>query len=257
MTPGSPLRPVAIVVPCYNEAARLQPEAFAHFAARHPDIHFLFVNDGSTDATRAVLGELCRREPESLSAIHLARNGGKGEAVRQGVLAASERHPAVVGYWDADLATPLDAILELVGQLETHPSVDVVMGTRVRLMGRAIHRRALRHYVGRVFATAVSLVLGIPIYDTQCGAKVFRATPTTAALFRAPFLSHWIFDVEVIARRLEGFDARQRAAAGSILIEHPLMEWRDVGGSKLRPADFFVAIADLARIAVRYRLRPN
>jgi glycosyltransferase involved in cell wall biosynthesis len=249
-----PLRPVVVVVPCYNEATRLQPEAFIAFATQHPDLRFVFVNDGSTDNTRRVLERLCQREPGRFSAINLANNGGKGEAVRQGMLAAFEGHPAVVGYWDADLATPLSAILELVGQLETHPSVDMVIGTRVRLMGRAIHRRAARHYVGRVFATAVSLVLGIPIYDTQCGAKVFRATPTTAALFRAPFLSHWIFDVEVIARRLDGFDARQRAAADSVIIEYPLMAWRDVGGSKLRAGDFFVAVADLVRIAVRYRL---
>jgi hypothetical protein len=100
----------------------------------------------------------------------------------------------------------------------------------------------------------VSLVLGIAIYDTQCGAKVFRVTPNTAALFDRPFLSRWIFDVELIARRLEGFDAQRRAEAGALLIEHPLMAWTDMSGSKLGPADLFVAALDVVRIAARYRL---
>ena len=247
------LRSVTIVVPCYNEARRLNLDAFRRFATDHPEIDFIFVNDGSKDETLPLLQTFCRRVPDRFSVIDLEVNRGKAEAVRQGILAALRTNPAVVGFWDADLATPLVAIPDLVRELESRASAEIVIGARVRLMGRTIHRRAVRHYTGRLFATTVSLVLGIAVYDTQCGAKVFRTTPRTGELFGAPFLSRWIFDVELIARWLGGLDPSQRAAADTLLVEYPLMEWQDVRGSKLTPVDFFVAALELARIGHRYR----
>jgi hypothetical protein len=106
--------------------------------------------------------------------------------------------------------------------------VDVVIGARVKLLGREIHRRPLRHYLGRLFATMTSLVLGIAVYDTQCGAKIFRVNRATRDTFARPFRSTWIFDVEVLAR----YVAITGSAAG--VYELPLRMWRDVPGSKMR-----------------------
>jgi glycosyltransferase involved in cell wall biosynthesis len=241
-----------IVVPCYNEAERLRVEAFRLFAQREPEVDFLFVNDGSTDRTLEVLRALERSAPNCFEVLDLAENRGKAEAVRAGLCAAFKSNADCVGYWDADLATPLDEIPRFRAVLEREPQVEVVFGARVQMLGRRVQRRPLRHYLGRVFATAVSLVLRLPIYDTQCGAKLMRRTPELGALFETPFLVNWTFDVEWLARLSQ---ARRRSGGTPVdeaVYEQPLERWEDVAGSKVRPGDFFVAFFEVARIWYRY-----
>lgn len=241
-----------IVVPCYNEASRLDSAAFLKFLAVSDGIHILFVDDGSSDGTYSVLEQLQRALPEKVDVLRLAQNSGKAEAVRFGVLHGLDRqHPDFIGFWDADLATPLDAVPEFLAVLASRPEIEMVFGSRVKLLGRYVERHPARHYLGRVFATVVSNVLRLAIYDTQCGAKIFRVGPHTRSLFDTPFLSRWIFDVEIIARYLRHNQGRP-AALESAIYEFPLMKWVDVRGSKVRPSDFFVAFWDVLRIHRRY-----
>ncbi len=163
-----------IIIPCYNEAARLDLPAIIRYATSH-DHRLLLVNDGSTDATRDVLEDLVEAVPDRLQTLHLPQNMGKAEAVRQGMLAAWQSRPRFVGYWDADLATPLEAIDSFVRHLDAHGEVDILLGSRVCLLGKQIERRWTRHVLGRVFATAAAVTLRLPVYDTQCGAKLLRA----------------------------------------------------------------------------------
>ena len=242
-----------IVVPCYNEAGRLPVVAFQGFVRRTRCIRFLFVDDGSTDATDGVLRTLRASDPESFDVHTLSVNAGKGEAVRQGFLKAFESDPDYVGFWDADLATPLDAILEFRDVLEGRPDVEMAFGARVRLLGRSIRRNRLRHCLSRFFAITASLFLRVAIYDTQCGAKLFRVTPGLAALFREPFVTRWIFDVEIIARLMRDRTGTQRPQVRDIVYEVPLSEWRDAAGSKIRARDFVIAIFGMVEIFRKYR----
>ena len=241
-----------VVIPCFNEAHRLKVTEFVSYAANFPDVALLFVDDGSRDATWEVLQDLAGRAGQNVHLLRQPRNGGKAEAVRAGMNHALERlEPEVVGFWDADLATPLEAIQDLRCVLAKRPGVDMVFGSRVRLLGRQIERRPVRHYLGRLFATVVSNLLRLPIYDTQCGAKLFRASDDLRAVLRDPFVSRWVFDVEMIARFIQraGGDAARVAPR---IYEFPLYAWQDVAGSKVRPADFFKAFRDVLRIHRRY-----
>lgn len=243
----------ALVVPCYNEAQRFPLETFRAFLEERPSVSLMLVNDGSKDATSKVLEGLRQLFPERVFVIDRQVNRGKAESVREGMLAALDlaHMPDVVGFWDADLATPLDAVYQLLPVLEARPEVAMVFGARVALLGREIRRKAARHYLGRVFATTVSVMLGLPIYDTQCGAKLFRVGPQTRELFREEFSSRWVFDVEIIARWLKVNRFDRELVKGSIY-EFPLHKWEDVGGSKVKPYDFILAFRDVLRIYGRY-----
>ena len=254
--PVRPVRPVTIVVPCYNEEQRLPADAFRFFAARQERVGILFVNDGSTDGTRRVLDALCAENPAAMAVLHLTRNSGKAEAVRKGVQRAFASRAQAVGYWDADLATPLEEIPNFLAILDSRPSIDVVIGARVQLLGRRIVRKPLRHYLGRVFATTASTYLRLGIYDTQCGAKLFRGTPTVRSIFRGRFVTRWLFDVELLVRFLNA--TREQPARDGVpgvqrIYEVSLQRWEDVGGSKVRSRDFAKAIGDFARIVLRYK----
>lgn len=242
-----------IVVPCFNEERRLKTDEFLAYAAAHDEVALLFVDDGSTDGTRAILHSMRDEAAGRIDVLALDKNGGKAEAVRQGVLHAAKGSPESFGFWDADLSTPLSEIAPFIELLETRPELLVIMGSRVKLLGRDIERKTMRHYLGRVFATCASVVLSLPVYDTQCGAKLFRNTRGTRWAFRAPFLSRWLFDVELLARL--GLLGRRRTTYDThrCVYEKPLPAWRDVAGSKIKLRDWFKASWELVRIGCRYR----
>jgi dolichyl-phosphate beta-glucosyltransferase len=105
----------------------------------------------------------------------------------------------------------------------------------------------VRHYLGRVFASAASLALGIQVYDTQCGGKVFRSSPALRAALSRPFISRWAFDVELLGRLL--FPHSGTSISVNDIVEHPLRVWRHTPGSKLTLASMAAAALDLGLIA--------
>jgi glycosyltransferase involved in cell wall biosynthesis len=207
----------------------------------------LLVDDGSTDRTLDVLAEIQGAAPAStVRVLPLPRNGGKAEAVRQGLANALGRGARLIGYADADLSTPFAELSRLLEPVE-QGTADVVLGSRVALLGTHIERTRARHYLGRVFATAASLLLKLGVYDTQCGAKFFRQSPALESALSVPFSSSWAFDVELIGRLLLGAPGAPPIAPDRF-VEIPLRAWRDVRGSHLKSRDMARAAFDLVRI---------
>lgn len=239
-------RPVAVVVPCYNEASRLDLDGFAGLAD-DPLIRLVFVDDGSTDDTAGILTRWAVDRPD-VSVLRRSPNAGKGEAVRAGLLHVVDTHE-IVAYFDADLASPPSELRRVIDVVCREPHIDLAMGARVGLLGRDIQRKRARHWQGRVFATVSSLMLGLPVYDTQCGLKVMRSTPALRHALSTPMPTRWLFDIELLARMLE---APEPLDAGAI-VEIPLRRWRDVGGSKLGLAARVGVLAELARFGIRHR----
>lgn len=238
----------ALVIPCFNEESRLDREAFVEMLRRTPSIRLVFVDDGSSDGTLNVLRRIQVEFEAAVEVLIQPVNKGKAEAVRVGMLHAIDLGVDLVGFWDADLATPLDAVFDLLGVLSRRNDVDWVLGARVQLLGRDIRRRAIRHYLGRVFATAASVVLSMPVYDTQCGAKLFRVSKDLREVLSRPFVSRWVFDVEMLMRlsKIRSRDGGRPAV--SSVFEFPLQQWMDVGGSKVKSGDFLKAALELIRI---------
>jgi len=236
---------LVIVVPCFNEGRRLRAEGFRALLG-DPGTRILFVDDGSTDDTREVLADICRHLGARALRLDLPRNVGKAEAVRLGLLSGLQMGALFVGFLDADLATPAEEMLRLVATLRGSRA-QAAFGARVALLGTTIERHAVRHYLGRVFATAASIILRLRVYDTQCGAKVFARSALLAAALAEPFHARWAFDVELIGRLLAGAPGIPGLGAGDLL-EMALRSWTDVPDSKLRFAQFPRLGLELVRI---------
>jgi len=234
-----------LVVPCFNEAARLDRDGF--FSLLDESVGVVLVDDGSTDDTAEILRAWSAAD-ERVACLILPRNQGKGEAVRAGLRWALDHDAAFVGYIDADLATPPSEVHRLLGVLRDHDDLAVVMGSRVMRLGSALERQGHRHFTGRLYATAASYALNIPVYDTQCGAKFFRVTPTFRHAVASPFGSRWSFDVRLLQRLLDGAPDAPGLPLSSFY-EVPLNEWRDVAGSKVRLVSAARAFAELWPVA--------
>lgn len=239
-----------IIVPCYNEAERLRPAEFLRYLEEIPGMDFCFVNDGSMDGTLRLLESLRSKDPGRLHIVDLEANAGKGEAVRAGMNhVLSLGRYGIVGYMDADLSAPGEEMERLSAMLSSDDELVAVIGSRRKTVGSVIRRKAFRHYPGRMFAASVRTLYGMKIYDTQCGAKVFRAD-LAGKVFADPFISRWLFDIELLLRI-------KRACPDGLsgIREEPLAVWVDGGDSRIKTSDLFRLPGELMRIKRRYRRR--
>lgn len=242
-------RLVTLIVPCYNEEARIDVEQFINFLRQNGDVNIVFVDDGSEDNTQVVLEKIVKEVPVQASILSMPANSGKAEAVRQGMLHSHRLNANYAGYWDADLATNLEQVPVLLALLEDVPHRKVVCGSRIKRLGATIERKWYRHYSGRIIATFISMLLNLPTYDTQCGAKLFDSQLTNE-LFGKPFISPWLFDVEILARLIQ---SQGRKNALEMIYEHPLTSWYDIGESKVSIKYLPKIPLELTKIYFHYR----
>jgi dolichyl-phosphate beta-glucosyltransferase len=233
-----------LIIPCYNESRRIGLPAFENALATNPEMSFLFVDDGSSDDTYNTLQAGAATHGRRWQVIRLEKNMGKAEAVRRGVMHAG-REFLFLGYWDADLSTPVEEVSLMMPHLKAGKRL--VMASRWKRLGATVKRNEVRHYFGRVFATLASNLLRLPVYDTQCGAKLFSAE--LRDLFSAPFYSRWIFDIELLARFRNKYG---RDKALSEIFEHPVNSWIEKGDSRIKASHILRVPFDLLRIARKY-----
>jgi len=243
-----------IVIPCYNEAGRLRDDEY-NLLLHKPGLELLFVNDGSGDQTEQQISDYIRKAGPRARLLNLKVNSGKAEAVRQGMLCGIRDGAAIVGFIDADMATPATDVLRLLDEAVKKDYL-IVLGSRVKMLGTDITRHAIRHYVGRVFATFASILLDLPVYDTQCGAKLFSVTPLLKEVLSDPFSSRWVFDVELIGRLLIGSRTSLPLRVADF-IEVPLKKWTDIRGSKISPADVIKVPVEMMKIAWQLHKRKS
>ncbi len=241
---------IHIVIPCYNEEKRLSGEAFLGYLEAFEQLRFVFVDDGSTDGTLAMLEDLQRHNPGQIDILALPKNSGKADAVRQGLIMATQQGADLVGYWDADLATPLAAIRDFAEIALRYDEIDVVYGARMRLLGRRINRTLARRAVSRICSTLARVAVRLPVRDTQCGAKLLRNTPVLRASLEREFTAGWLFDVELFTRlSLQTQDQRKA------FFEYPLVEWTEVAGSKITAMVIFKSGLKMLKLMLQSRLQ--
>lgn len=242
-----------IAIPCYQESARL-PSFFetlcpalsvAPFTTR-----IVVVDDGSGEAeaerTREIVARAAERWPALLAApVFLSANHGKGGAVYAGWESAEADAAALLCFVDADGSVPAAEVVRLVSELlaDRAERWQAIFGSRVKLLGSRVERLPSRHYVGRVFATLVTLITGLTVYDSQCGLKVVRRTAYVT--IAGELAEHrFVFDVELALRLLRH---------GCAIREVPI-DWTEVPGSKVRLLrDSWRMATGLLRIRERLR----
>lgn len=240
---------VGVVIPCYNEEERLRTDEFTSFVNSNLGYHLCFVNDGSTDNTLQVLQELSKGREDHISVYNCEKNGGKAEAVRQGVLHLSkDKQLDYIGFLDADLSTNFQDFDDLV-QTISNSDFKIVSGSRIARMGADIHKEGARAIISKTINKIIQTILGMPFRDTQCGAKIMTKD-VIEKVFDKKFYTKWLFDVEIFMRMKKVYGPEK---AKSYLCEQPLKRWVHEDGSKLSMKDSFKILGQLFQLAVQYR----
>jgi dolichyl-phosphate beta-glucosyltransferase len=210
---------LSVVIPAYNEALRLGPslrQVVGYLRQQPGSYEVLVVDDGSTDATAAVAGELAA---DGVRVLRQEVNRGKGAVIKVGVLASRGREVLLV---DADLSTPIEEIEKLRPHLAEAP---LVLGSRsVPGADITLHQPFYREWMGRIFNLIIRILGVRGLRDTQCGFKLL-AGDVARRLFAEMTIERFAYDVELVwlARR-HGYHVVEVG-----------VRWADSSSSKVNP----------------------
>lgn len=234
---------IVIIIPCYNEEKRLPVDDFNEYISENSQNSFVFVNDGSKDKTIDVLLQMSSVH-KNVYVVDNKVNKGKASAIQDGIRYSLDNIEfKYIGFFDADLATPLFEIKNLEQEANKKDALMVVC-SRIRRLGSVIDRAPSRYLLGRIFATFTSQILMLPVYDTQCGAKIMRKD-FAEKISQESFKSKWFFDIEIFARSILHYGYRYTL---SNVIEYPMLEWIEKGDSRLKFKDFLKTPLELFKL---------
>lgn len=235
---------LSVVVPAYNEAARLGstlPVLLDYLDRSDDECELIVVDDGSKDDTAEIARQILKGAGRvRTSVLSYQSNLGKGRAVRLGLLAS---RGDVALFSDADLSTPISETPKLVDPIR-RGECHLAFGSRAldrKLIG--VHQPWRREQGGRVFNLVVRMATGLPFWDTQCGFKAFHMN-VCRPIIEGAMIDRFGFDVELlyVAHR-----------AGLLVKEIPV-RWDHNEGSKVNVAsDSFKMLAEVALIRQQAR----
>lgn len=233
---------LSVVIPAFNEEERIGPmlEETLSFLDSRPkpfSYEIIVVDDGSSDKTYETVTSM--KKPH-IRNVELARNMGKGFAVRVGTLAARGELILMV---DADGATKFSDLTRLEEKLAVS---DVVFGSRSHLQDEAVaHRKWYRNLLMFLFHFLVSIIVGTKIRDTQCGFKLFKRQ-AAQRIFPSLHIARWAFDIEIVVL----------AQNLSLTVEEVAVNWHEVDGSKLNVLQASIEmVRDILAIKLMYGLK--
>ena len=235
---------VALVVPCFNESSRNSQEYWNDIVGSK-DINFIFVDDGSSDSTYDELEALSEAN-SNVTILRNIRNLGKAATIRNGIIFALQNMPALerIGYLDADGAFSAKEVQRIVS-LAINDSADCIWSSRVLLSGRDLKRNFVRHYLGRIVSTLLSLRYSYLPYDTQAGLKVMKISVSFRGVWTTEFKTRWFVDLEMLLR--------WRKLEPSLNVwEEPVGYWHEIAGSKITIKEVIRLSFEILRLLVKY-----
>ena len=186
------------LIPFYNEEKRININKYIKLILDYPEIIFLLIDDGSTDSTLIILKNIelnCNNAIVKNNKINL----GKAETIRIGFLEiSSQKKYDFIGFFDCDFATPFSEYIKILNIADSN-KLQLVFGSRVKLLGNKIDRNITRHIFSRIIVTIINSIFKLNIYDTQCGCKVF-SNSVVDTIFNKKFVTKWLFDIEIFIR---------------------------------------------------------
>jgi len=227
---------LSVVIPAYNEETRISATLSAvldYLRAQKYTWEIVVVDDGSVDATSAFVNSVV--DTDDRVCLERIPHGGKGWAVRHGMLAATGELRFMC---DADLAMPIPQISRFIDQMSE--GYDLVIGSREGTGSRRYDESASRHFRGRIFNLVVRLLAVRRFQDTQCGFKCFRST-AAEGLFASQRTTGFGFDVELL------YLASKRDLR---VLEMPI-EWHHQEESTVRFVDAFLMLRDVIMVRLR------
>jgi len=217
---------IVIVVPCFNEAKRLDLFYFNKLSEIKSTM-WIFVDDGSTDGTSKMLENHSKKE--NVIYVKINNNVGKSNAVAYGMNYAAKNisHIGWLGFLDSDGAFATGDVKSIIKMTSQIDEYDALYTSRVKMAGRNIKRNNSRHIIARLITSIFGLVWKDIPYDTQSGFKLYKYYDNFNLMFTKPFKTRWFLDIELSIRFLH---CRKKDIK---VWEEPVSSWTDIPGSKI------------------------